>query len=231
MRDGGPVALVAEVAALEHMVRMPVYGPGDGLGLPVARGAIDDDGPVMEVIVWNDGRLRQTGRLIAKPPRDITAVHGAVGLHVAVDLLEDVDLAARRPRGAMAHRIAQHPKRRPDALLVRAVAHAEPALHAHGLAGLGRERVGRLDAARRPLARGRLPRHELQRVAARELHVGRVLGVLLLLVVGAVAHGDLPRRRVRRAALAAAKVLGPCDAEVLEGWGVDGGGEADKGRG
>ena len=71
---------------------------------------------------------------------------------VAVDVLEDVDLAARRPQRALAVRLAHEPEGRPDALLLRArgAADAQLRLDARDLAGRRGDGVLALDATACP---------------------------------------------------------------------------------
>lgn len=85
--------------------------------------------------------------------RDV-AVDGAVAREDAVDRLEDVDLAALRPGGAMPDRVAEHPEGRPEALLVglRVVAEADLGFDHGPLAIRGREYIFGLEARRGPAA-------------------------------------------------------------------------------
>lgn len=84
-----------------------------------------------------------------------------------------------------------------------------------------------LEAARRPLAAGLLPGHQLEGVAARELDVAVGLGVLLELVVGVDVEGNVPVGLARGAALAAAKVVLPDHLEAGAVGALDGRGEGD----
>ena len=75
---------------------------------------------------------------------------------VAVDVLEDVDLAARRPLDAGAVRLAHEPEGGPDTLLVGrgGATDAQTGLEAGDAARLGGEAVLALDAAAGPAAGG-----------------------------------------------------------------------------
>ena len=75
---------------------------------------------------------------------------------VTVDVLEDVDLAARRPLDAGAVRLAHEPEGGPDTLLVGRVGapDAQTGLETGDSAGLGGEGVLALDAAASPASSG-----------------------------------------------------------------------------
>lgn len=164
---GGPHALVADGRAPEREEGLAVLEPGDGLVRPIAGRAIDLDGVRVPVRV-GARRAAVADGLVARG-----AVRGAVRGRDAVDHLEDVDLAALRPGRAVAHRVAQHPERRPHALLVglRGVAQPESRLHLHDLARLRRVAARRFDPARCPLAGRGAARHELDRATARYLQI------------------------------------------------------------
>lgn len=75
----------------------PVIGQSDGVG--------DTDGLV-------------TGTSHGSAVGVAAAVHGAVPLHLAVDGLHDVELAAARPGRAMVDGVAEHPEGGPETFLL-----------------------------------------------------------------------------------------------------------------
>lgn len=81
-------------------------------------------------------------------------MYDAHGNTIAVDVLEDVDLAASRPLDAVAVRLAHKPERRPDALLLilRRAANEQLAFETCNLSWGRREGVLGLDAAAGPFA-------------------------------------------------------------------------------
>lgn len=151
----------------------------------------------MRILVRQRHGRTYSRRLVAGATGVDVAVGGTVARQDAVDRLHDVELTAGGPGGSAPHRVAQHPKRRPDALLVadRVWAEAQPGLDArHAARGRG-QHVVRLGAARRPAAAGGgvAPGNELERLAAGQLDVARRAAVGLQLVVDAdVAVDDVP---------------------------------------
>lgn len=196
MGESSPRALVTQVAADEAVEGGAVEQPGDSLGLPVARGTINDDGPVVEVVVWNGDRLAETTGFVTDAAAELAAMDSAVTGQVAIDTLKDVELAACGPLGAVADSVAEHPEGGPHALLAQGITSAQLGLDAHDAAGLGHPCLLGLDAARGPLAIVGLAGDELEGVAAGELDVGVGLGVFLQLVVDRDIEGDVPRIEV-----------------------------------
>jgi hypothetical protein len=188
-----PNALVAKVRAGQSVVCDAVEVPGDNL-CRVARAvsAVDGESPRMPAIVGDCHSLAQTGRLVANTAWRGAAVGRAVARQDAVERLHDVELATLRPPGAVSNAVAHHPKGRPDALFVglRVGSESDLGLHLHDLAGRGRETGNRLDTSRRPRARRRLARHELQRVTTAGLDVVVRRGVDLDFVVGVHTVGE-----------------------------------------
>lgn len=150
------------------------------------------------VVGHGDGGAPTEG-LVTRTAGQFPAMHGAVAGQEAVDLLEDVDLTAAGPVGSVAHAVAEKPEGRPHALLagLRVGAQADGGLDARRLARLRGERGPALDAARGPLARGGLARHELDGAAARDLEVAVRGGVDLGFVVGVDAGGRGKRGQCR----------------------------------
>lgn len=223
MSEAGPDALVADVGTSERMERLAVHAPLDGLGAPVARSTVDVKRPGVESVIGDGDRLATARGSVANTTLLLSAVDSAVTLHVAIDLLKDVELTAHGPVGALPHGIAQHPESRPHALPLRTLAHADAGLPPEALTRLGIPRLLSLDAAGRPVARvGVLPGHELQGVAARELDVAVVGRVALVLAVGVDVEGHGPLVEVGVAAAAAFKGVLPDGLHALHGRGVDG---------
>lgn len=167
---------------------LAVAQPADGLVAPAAGGgAVDLQGPGVPVVVEEGPGTAAAEGLVAGPAVLVgAAVDGAVGGRGAVDGLEDVDLAAEGPVGAVVDAVAEQPEGGPDALLglLRVVAEADGGLEHGELAGARREgRLG-LDAGRGPAARARLARHQLDGAAARDLDILVRRRVVLNLVVG-----------------------------------------------
>lgn len=168
--------------------------PGEGLAGPDAGAAVPDGAPRVPALVGHaDGAADAVG-LVARAARVHVAVDGAVARQLPVDRLHDVDLAAPRPRHAVAHRVPQQPERRPDALLVvdAVVAEAEARLCHGPRAGRRRERVRGLDARRCPLPAAVLARHDLHGGSAAELQVLARRRVGLPLVVDFEAGDYVP---------------------------------------
>lgn len=222
-----PCALVTDHVAGEPVELGAILCPGDDLAGPVVVGAVDLDGPRVPVIVRHGGGALAAQGLLAASSRVHVAVDGGVGGRGAADLLHDVDLAALRPPGAVAERVAQHPKGGPDALLAALQVPAEPdaALDLHDAAGRGGPGVAGLDAARRPGPVGVAARHDLEGAAARDLHVFVGGRVHLVLVVGVDIEGDLPHVLVDRGAGGSREGLLKDELEALFVGGADGGRE------
>lgn len=186
MRQRGPNPLITQVATPERMEDTPIQTPADNLIRPIPRRAINLHRPRMKPAIRDPHRARLARRLVAHAPREPAAVRGAEARGQPVDGLEDVELAALRPRRAVVDAVAQHPKGRPHALLagLAAVAEADGRLDLHDAAGRGHEGGAGLDAARGPEARGGAAGDELDGAAARDLEVGVGGCVDFYLVVG-----------------------------------------------
>ena len=196
VRQRAPDALHTDIRSPQGIVHLPIIQPLDQLVPPVPRGGrpVDPHRPGVPVVVRYVNSPAAARGLVACPSGKLAAVDGAVARVEPVDALHDVDLAARRPSRPVAERVAQHPKGRPDPLLVllRVVAEPDPRLHHRDPAPSGREGLSGLDPTGSPLARAGLARNELHGVAARELEVLVRGGVLLGLIVGvdAVVSGQ-----------------------------------------
>ena len=176
MRQRSPDPLIPNIGATQLVEHIPIHQPPNDLALPPALGirAIDLQGPGMPAIIRQPDRPTPPLWLIARPPFFTnTAVGGAVGGRQAVDRLHDVELAAQGPLGAVVDGVAEHPEGGPEALALRGwvVAETDGRLEHGQLAACGCEgRLG-LDACRRPFARFRLERDELDGPAAGNLEV------------------------------------------------------------
>lgn len=211
----------------DGMIDIPIHRPLDRLGRPVPTRAVPLEPPDVRALV-RDADARAQARVPVVVVALGAAVHGAVPRRRAVDRLEDVELAARRPRQrAGAERLREHPEGRPEPLLGRrgVAAEIDLGLGARDDARRGRPRPRGLDAARGPPVRGRGvgPRDELQRAAARELHVLAGGGVLLELGVHAeVARDDVPVAGAGGRAGGADEGGVPDEGVAGVGWGCDG---------
>lgn len=206
-----PDILVTDARASDDLVTPAIKEPSDGLLGPVRVPAVNLDAPSMPALVRHADRRADAVALVADTAGVLVAVHGSVACKLAVDDLHDVEFAAGRPACAVADGVAEHPEGRPDALLVLGgvAAEAEGRLDTGDLAVGRGEGVLGLDAARGPVVVV-LPRHELERVAARELHVARVALVRLELVVDVeLGVDDVPVVLVGQRRALARKVVLP----------------------
>lgn len=118
MRQRRPDTLITQLPSAKGMVNIPIHRPLDNLLGPVITTPINLDRPGMEPIPGRDpDRTSLPGRLVADASGEDAAVRCAVSRELAVDLLEDVELAALRPAGAVVDGVAEHPEGGPDALL------------------------------------------------------------------------------------------------------------------
>lgn len=233
MRQSGPDTLVAHLSSCESVEERAIHEPLDSLRLPVVGSTVDLEGPGVELVVlWNGDALSKARGLVASTTTNMVTVGSAVACQLAIDLLKDVELSTEWPGSAGAHRLAQHPKGRPHALLLVdfAAAAAESGLDLHDFSGCRGPGLDRLDTRRGPLPVGSLLRDELEGLATRQLHVGAGLSVSLELLVVVDVGDDVPLGQVDHAALVTDKGLLPDHVHALNIGGESGSGGQGQGE-
>lgn len=218
VRQSGPDTRVAHLSSCESVEERAIHEPLDCLGLPVVGSTVDLEGPGVELVVlWNGNALSKARGLVASTTTNVVTVGSAVARQLAIDLLKDVELSAKRPGSAGAHRLTQHPKGRPHALLLVDVAAAasKSSLDLHDSPRCRGPGLNRLNTRRGPLPLGRLLRNELEGLATRQLHVGAGLSVSLELLVVVDVGDDVPLGQIDHAALFTDKGLLPDHVHAL----------------
>lgn len=152
MAQGIPNPFVVDPGARDLVELLPIHEPGNSLVAPAALVSVELDPPCVPTLIWDRDGTTDTSALVADTAWVDIAVSSPITSQLTVDGFHGIEFAACRPATAIAQGISQHPESRPDALLVRSGACTESngSLDSGDLAGLGRENVLALDAARSP---------------------------------------------------------------------------------
>jgi hypothetical protein len=181
--EGSPDILVTNISSCQSVVRGAIKKPCNGFGLPVSGRSVNDKTPSMELVIRNGNRLGAAIGLIAWTSVLDTAMDSAVTRHLTVDLLENVQFTAKRPRRAVADSITQKPESRPNTLLLSVDSYTEFALYLQLLAWLRSPGVLALNASGSPFPSVVLPRDKLKSLSTRELDIGVRVAIILYFVV------------------------------------------------
>jgi hypothetical protein len=231
--EGLPHSLAVDGGTSDAVELLAVLVPDDSLLLPVALAEVELDPPDNPRNGINRGPTRKTNRLIADTTGRLVAVNNTNADVITIDILEDVNLSARRPQNSVPVRLAHHPERGPDTLLLGLLgaADAQLALDTSDLAGSRGERVLALDAAACPAADGGavLLGHDLKTAFSGVPDIGGLVGVSLPLIVEDGRGRDgVPFARDGRGISSGIEMVGPFSTETVVGRGRvgrDGGAE------